>query len=194
MEDQQNYKANRLFYDLRQLHSYCELGMNQPFPKDQERNKAFYTGLFKRTAELLDEGHLFIAIAGDEEKSPLHCINTHQYEVVEDIFSSELETNGHIPHQSTIEAIAGEYSPAQIINDTNNYISRKTVLCADLDENMVTDMIQRDIELKRQFLTHAQSLAQQNDGAIHVVFHGNQNKDTAVQNHVFQKAPQQSMF
>ncbi len=180
MSKNPDYKPERLFYDLRQLQSYCESGRAYAQNSRQSEKENFYSSLELRLREMIKNGETHIAIAGNETKSPLHCINTHQFSFVEAGLAQAFNAHHHNPYAPSNAPIAGEYSVTQMIADTDAYIVQKTQLRDSLDEQMVQNIISHDLTLKNTFRANVLSLAQSGEDAVLVSYKAGTSADKAI--------------
>jgi hypothetical protein len=177
---QPDYTAQRLFFDLRQLQSYCESGRTHAQNSRQSEKETFYTNLEGRLRDMIADGQTHIAIAGNETKSPLHCINTHQFTFIDAGLAQKFNAHNHNPYAPSNAPVAGEYSFTQMIADTDEYIAHKTQLRDSLDEKMVQNIISHDITLKNTFRANVLSLAQSGEDAVLVTYKTGASADKAV--------------
>ncbi len=180
MSKNPDYKPERLFYDLRQLQSYCESSRAYAQNSSQSEKENFYSSLELRLREMIKNGETHIAIAGNETKSPLHCINTHQFSFVEAGLAQAFNAHHHNPYAPSNAPIAGEYSVTQMIADTDAYIVQKTQLRDSLDEQMVQNIISHDLTLKNTFRANVLSLAQSGEDAVLVNYKTGTSADKAI--------------
>ena len=180
MSKNPDYKPARLFFDLRQLQSYCESGRAYAQNSRQSEKENFYSSLELRLREMIKNGETHIAIAGNETKSPLHCINTHQFSFVEAGLAQAFNAHHHNPYAPSNAPIAGEYSVTQMIADTDAYIVQKTQLRDSLDEQMVQNIISHDLTLKNTFRANVLSLAQSGENAVLVSYKAGTSADKAI--------------
>tara|TARA_R110002126_G_scaffold13118_1_gene55882 strand:- start:113820 stop:114392 length:573 start_codon:yes stop_codon:yes gene_type:complete len=180
MSTEQNYTAQRLFFDLRQLQSYCESGRTHAQNQQKEKSEIFYARLESRIRDMIADGKIYIAIAGSETKSPLHCINTHQFEYIDTGLAQAFNTQNLNSYAPSNAPIAGEYSFAQMLTDTDDYIAHKTQLRNSLDEKMIQNIIGHDITIKHTFRANVLSLAQSGEDAVLVPYKAGTSADRSV--------------
>tara|TARA_R110002124_G_scaffold287365_1_gene474197 strand:+ start:136446 stop:137060 length:615 start_codon:yes stop_codon:yes gene_type:complete len=165
-----DFKPTRLFYDLRQLLCYCEtLGPLSTSP-DIPENPEFYDSLHKRIKGFIKDGHEYIAKDTQIAISPLHSLNTHQYEFIDGDIAEQLKAQNKQSYRSSVDAIAGEYCAEHVAHNIGEYLKRRTALVDSLDEPHVKNIIQSDIRLTQIFQSQVDHMIDDNITAILVHF------------------------
>lgn len=186
MNKEEHYTADQHFYDLQQLQSYCEIGMSQSYRKDKEKNQTFYASLYARISQFIDDGERYIAIAGDEEKTALHCINTHEYEFVDEATISDEIKSHYIPRSASIEPIGGKFLAESLITETQKFLDKKAALVEELGDSPVTNILKNDISAKEAFIKSTQDLAAQDQTVFQVPLQQNATRSNILKSHIQQ--------
>ncbi|MCS5596568.1 MAG: hypothetical protein NZ828_04880 [Alphaproteobacteria bacterium] len=187
MKEKADYQAQRYFYDLRQLSSYCDAAHIQAVNAQKSNSIDFYADLKRRIDEFLDEGLRYISIDAEIHKTPLHCINTHQYEHVDRKTIESINLPPYIPFHASLAPLAAEYNISQILNDSQNYITKKTHLRDSLDEPQIAGIITKDIALKTCFHQAIEKLHHNAISEIIVPYGHFQDHDVALRHFIGQK-------
>lgn len=154
MGEQVEYKAERYFYDLRQLASYCDMAHTQATTMCKANSAAFYGALQQLINSYIAEDLRYISITAKDaqnKKSPLHCINAHVYEHVNRKDIDALNLPPYMAFKPSLLPIAAQYCVEQILNDSHLAIQRKQNLRDSLNEPQIAEIISHDIALKTNF-------------------------------------------
>jgi hypothetical protein len=178
------YKPARLFYDLRQLHCYCETNGPLATSADIAESPEFYAALLVKIEAFIKDGHDYIAKDAHTQMSPLHCLNAQQYEFIDGEIAQQLKDQNIQSYKSSMDAIAGEYCTGGIAGNTDDYLKRRTELADSLDEPHVKSIIQSDIRLTQLFQSQINHLIEDNTETVIVNFPASQSHDSCLINKI----------
>lgn len=178
------YTAERLFFDTRELLSYCENALEQHPTQNSPKDYRFYSSLRDRLKDFVDKEHYYISIAGQEDKTVLHCINMHRYEVEGLNVALEFTHNSGLIHAPSINPIGAEYNYGVLLEQTQDYIDRKEHIRQKSKGSPIEGIMQRDIELKTAFAQTVRTLDKHHSDNIIIPYDRKSTYDSAVVKHI----------